>query len=151
MNIDVRIEPHERQTYETCGDYWWQFVRGLDGVDLETLEVRVSALGDWRMETLVAVHEIVEAAILKHHGIPEPAVTAFDIEFEAARAGTVKAGRFRFRGRWHDQNAEPGDSPEAPYRQEHCFATAVERMLAAALDIRWADYEDRVLALPPVK
>ena len=45
MNIDVRIEPHERQTYETCGDYWWQFVRGLDGVDLETLEVRVSALG----------------------------------------------------------------------------------------------------------
>ena len=43
---------------------------------------------------------------------------------------------------------EPGDDPTAPYHREHCFATAVERMLIAALGVSWADYDQAVESLP---
>ena len=98
-----------------------------DGVQ----QVRVSRLPDWRYEILVAVHEIIELAITKHRGIPEAAISEFDVEFERLRESGLRSG-------------EPGDHPDSPYCKEHFFATNVERLLASELDVSWFEYEQYV-------
>jgi hypothetical protein len=39
------------------------------------------------------------------------------------------------------KDVEPGDHPDAPYKREHCFATGIERLLAAELGVDWTAYE----------
>jgi hypothetical protein len=116
------VIPHEQQRYPTVGDYWTE-----DGVQ----QVRVSHLPDWRYEILVAVHEIVELAITRHRGISEQRISDFDIEFERLRETKERFG-------------EPGDHPHSPYRREHFFATNLERLLAAELNVDWFAYETYV-------
>ncbi len=120
MQITIETIPHENQRYPTCGD--WLFV------DPNHLRIRVSELGDWRKEAAVAVHELVEAVLCRAAGVPGTLVDAFD-----------KA---------YDGIDEPGDEADAPYREQHCFATAVERMLIAALGVPWAEYDAAVEKLP---
>lgn len=118
MKISIETIPHHEQRYVTCGDYW----DGPDG----TKQVRVSALGDWRMELLIAVHEIIEAALCDARGISEPDVKAWD---EA-----------------HPDD-DPGALPDAPYHKEHMFAERLERLLALELGVNWDQYDERVEAL----
>ena len=124
MRITVDTIPHADQNYETVGDYW---------TDETGMHIRVSEMGDWRLEILVAVHELVEAARCKARGITDGEITAFDVQFEEGR----KPGDV----------SEPGDSRDAPYASEHNFATAVERMMCAAMGVAWQDYEQAVLRL----
>ena len=84
-------------------------------------------------ERLVAIHELVEAILVQKRGISNDAITAFDQAYESARTGA--------------DDSEPGDDPTAPYHAEHCFATAIERRVAAELGVDWADYEARIAAL----
>ena len=119
MRINVEVIPHEEQRYPTVGDYWME-----DGIQ----QVRVSHMKDWRYEILVAVHEIVELAITRHRGISEERISDFDVAFEQARERNEITG-------------EPGDDPAAPYRNEHFFATNLERLLASELDVDWFEYE----------
>jgi hypothetical protein len=122
MRINIEVIPHEQQRYPTVGDYWTE-----NGVQ----EVRVSRLPDWRYEILVAVHELIELAITRHRGISEESISEFDVVFERAREAMQASG-------------EPGDHPDAPYRREHFFATNLERLLAAELDVDWFEYENYV-------
>ena len=119
MIIHVETIAHEDQRYPTVGDYWQE-----DGIE----QVRVSKMKDWRYEILVIVHELVEMAITRHRGIAEELISEFDIAFEKSREERLIIG-------------EPGDHPQAPYRQEHFFATNLERLLAAELDVDWFEYE----------
>lgn len=125
MKITIETIPHAQQRYKTVGD--WEF--DSDG----NLSIKVSKLSSWRLEALVALHELVEVILCKHHGIPQALVDDFDIEFE--------------KNRQPGDNSEPGDDPHAPYRCEHCSATGFERILAAQLDVNWADYGEEVDAL----
>lgn len=125
MKIIIDTIPHSKQPYPTVGD--WRF---KDGV----LLINVSDLGDWRYEALVAVHELVEVLLCKEAGVTTKEVDRFDIAFEKRR----KPGN----------EDEPGDDNKAPYRRQHCFATAVERMMAAEMDVAWNDYADAIEALP---
>jgi hypothetical protein len=125
MNINIQCIPHHSQRYPTVGDYWQQ-----DGVD----QIRVSELPDWRYEALVAVHEMVEMVLTKHRSISEEKISDFDVAFEQDR----EMGRVL---------GEPGDDPRAPYRREHFFATNLERLLAAELDVDWRAYETLVDSL----
>jgi hypothetical protein len=125
MRINIETVPHEEQRYPTVGDYWAE-----DGVE----QVRISKMADWRYEILVTVHELVEMAITKHRGIAEEAITAFDVAFEKDREAGAVFG-------------EPGDQPAAPYRREHFFATNLERLLAAELDVDWFEYDAYVNGL----
>lgn len=113
--VSIKTVEHARQRYPTCGD--WQFLNG-------GIYVKVSALPDWRYELLVGIHEVVEAALCKHRGISEEAVTAFDVACESD---------------------DPGAQAEAPYHKEHMFAERVERLIAEELGVDWHAYED---ALP---
>lgn len=125
MRIEIQTIPHDQHRYETVGDYY----HNPDN----TMQIRVSDMGDWRMEFLVAVHEAIEFALCEVRGITEQDITAFDKGFEANREP--------------DNHDEPGDHPHAPYRREHFFATSIERLIAAELGVDWAEYERKVTAL----
>jgi len=119
MKIVIETIPHFEQRYVTCGDYWLD----AEGV----LQVRVSDLGDVRLEFLVALHELVEVTLCDLRGIAEPDIKAFD---EA-----------------NPEAEDPGSLPDAPYRKEHLFAEAVEKWVATEMGVDWNDYGRRVEAL----
>lgn len=119
MNVLIKVIPHAEQRYPTLGD-WYFDERG-------DLNIAVSASGDWRSDMLVAVHELVEVILCKNDGIPQQQVDAFD-----------KA---------HLDSEEPGDELDAPYRDQHCQAMAVERMIAAAMKYPWAEHEAKLEAV----
>ena len=123
--IEISVIPHKKQRYETVGDWFYD--------KDETLHIRVSDMGDWKKEMLVAVHELVEVILCKANGVTQGVVDDFDNLYEEER----EKGNPLFQG-------EPGDDDKAPYGVEHCFATAVERMLCAALDVSWGDYDKKV-------
>lgn len=113
MNVRIEVIPHAKQRYNTLGD--WLF----EGDDLV---IRVSASGDWRSDMLVAIHELVEVVLCKADGVTQEVVDAFDMS--------------------HPDSEEPGDEPNAPYRDQHCHALAVERMVAAAMKYSWQHHDD---------
>lgn len=117
--IIIEVIPHEKQLYETVGNFYFD----VEG----NLRVYVSDLGDNRFSLLVAVHELIEVLQTEHEGIMEPDIAKFDIDFEKKR----QKGNLD----------EPGDDPAAPYKKQHCIATAVERLMCAMLDCDWKSYE----------
>lgn len=130
LAIDIRTLPHDKQRYNTIGDYWKE-----GAVDF----VRVSSLGNRVYEFLVSIHEQVESFLCEQRGISEPTIKEFDEKFEAHRAAMEKTLRL--------DAGEPGDHPQAPYRQEHRFAENIERQIAHELGVDWNEYEKTVDAL----
>ena len=126
MIIDVKVIPHNQQRYETVGD--WYFNK-----DNNRLTIRVSAMRNKKYEFLVAMHEQIEAMLCIERGICEKEITLFDMKFEADRQP--------------GDTSEPGDSPLAPYRREHFFATSLERLMAAELEVDWSKYDEAVYSL----
>jgi len=125
MKIQLRTIPHSEQRYETCGD--WENLS--DG----SLRISVSDMGNEDYAFLVAIHEAVEVWLCNKRGIADEAVSSFDIAFEKNRPD--------------DDESEPGDHPDAPYRKEHFVATNIERIIAAELGIDWATYNKAVMSL----
>lgn len=111
MNITIKTIPHKEQRYDTCGD--WQFLAP------DRLVVSVSDTGDLRYNTLLAIHELVEAVLCAKDGVAEASVDHFDMS----------------------NPTKDGDDRDCPYAKQHCFATSVERMVAAAMDVSWGEYE----------
>lgn len=127
MRIIIETIKHEAQRYPTVGDWYFN-------ADQSELTIKVSELGDWRKEACIAVHELFEVLLCKHQGVSQEEVDKFDMKYEEDRPeGNLD---------------EPGDDPNAPYRKQHCLATAVERMLAAELDLSWTEYEEVIESLP---
>ena len=122
MNIIIKVIPETEMRPEVNGADWFFDEAG-------DLQVRVSPMSDWRYETLLGLHEAIEAVLCKHNGVTQAQVDAFDLEYDKTHTFDVNAG----------------DDPAAPYRREHCFATAAERMICAELDVCWETY-DRELA-----
>jgi hypothetical protein len=120
----MKVIPHAEQRYATVGD--WYFTKAGN------LQIRVSRLSDPRYETLVAVHELVEAVLCKEAGVSQQAVDAFDMAYERNR----KSGDV----------SEPGDDPRAPYHHQHQAASWFEKALAEKLGVDWAAYEREVAA-----
>ena len=120
--------PHKKQRYETVGDW----------IPGKPAQIRVSKMKDHRYVFLVALHEMIEYELCKMHGITDREVVAFDVNFEAERRMNI-----------HSIDAEPGDHPKAPYRNEHEFATMIEMMVAKKLGVSWSDYGKTVLSLGP--
>lgn len=126
MKIFIETIPHSTHRYNTVGDW----TRDPDG----TLHIKVSEeIGD-EYATLVAVHELLEVLLCEKRGITDAAVTAFDEKFEAHRHP--------------DDESEAGDDPAAPYKREHLFATGIEKLLAAELNVDWKTYDKAILDLP---
>lgn len=127
--ILIKAIDHKNQRYETVGD--WRFEQTIQ--DGECLIILVSKMSDWRYEILIVIHELIEVFLCRHSGVNQKQVDKFDMAFEKRR----KKG-----------NAdEPGDSPKAPYRFQHCVATGVERIVAAILGVCWKTYEEEINSL----
>lgn len=119
LTIHVETIEHDKQRYPTVGDWWID----PDGA----LQVRVSYMGNWKMELLVAIHEIIEQSLCLDRNISEESVSDFD-----------KA---------HLDSEEPGNLPDAPYHIEHVFATFVEKQFSDELGVDWDEYEKVVQSL----
>ncbi len=113
MRIVIDSVPIEHMRYSTLGDYWEEG---------DTLFIEVADYGDDDFSFLVAVHELVEAYLTKKRGIREEDITSFDMSVP--------------------EDDEPGDNPQAPYQNEHNFATGIERLMCAVLGRTWSDYTE---------
>lgn len=125
LRIIVDVIPHDKQRYPTCGDW---VVKNPD-----TLHISVSETGDRNYNALIAIHELTESVLCIARGITAKEVDKFDMAYEAKRI----AG----------DDSEPGDDSMAPYKRQHCFATGVERLVAAELGVDWKTYEETLDAL----
>lgn len=116
MRVLIETVSHGYQRYDTCGDWYLDPETG-------TMHIKVSRLGNWKEELLVAVHELIEASLCEARGISEEEVTRFDMAYKGN---------------------EPGNSIRAPYHKEHVFATQVEKRLARQLGVEWEQYENHL-------
>lgn len=124
MNIHILSVPNEdiklRKGF-TGADWWWD--------DAGDLQVRVAnELEDWRERMALAMHEAAEALMCKYNGVTVEQVDVFDEKFKGDNEIDVNAG----------------DEPDAPYRLEHTYATAIERILTGVLGVDWKAYDTRL-------
>lgn len=125
QSIVIQTIPHEKQRYDTVGDW---INTPNDGI-----LISISDMRDSRFEFLVALHELIEVTLCKLRGISEVSVDKFDIDYEKKR----KPG----------DDSEPGDDPDAPYKDEHFFATNLERQMAHEMGVDWNEYEKAIYSL----
>jgi hypothetical protein len=121
MKIQINIKSYSEMRYETCGDYY---------IKDDTLIFDIADTGNDMYNLLVLVHEISEYAMVTKRGISEDEITLFDEAFEKLR----KEGN----------TDEPGNEVDCIYRDEHCIATGIERMLCGCLNISWKEYEKTI-------
>jgi len=112
MEVSIKTIPHQTQRYETTGD--WIIL------DNGRIEIYVSDVGSWKSEYLVALHELVEAALCRDRGIDQQVVEDFD--------------------RSHPELEDPGLDERAPYHTEHMVAVEVEKRLAEELQVNWEEH-----------
>ncbi len=120
-NIEVKVLPHKQQRYETVGDYLY--------INHKLLNVRISEL-EPDEEFLIMIHELIEWYLNEREGITIGEVDKFDKAFEKKR----KKGN----------TDEPGDCPQAPYHENHKYATIIEKILAWRLKVDWDEYNNHV-------
>lgn len=126
IELHVRTIDHDSQRYDTVGD--WVY-----GNQPGEFHVTVSNMGNRDYEFCVAIHELVEAYLLRKRGVTQRQVDEFDNNFEANRPdGNIE---------------EPGFDITAPYYKEHFFATGLEMLLAEKLNLNWQEYESTVNSL----
>lgn len=155
MNIIVNSIPNDEIKLRkgfTGADWWWEkqwqcnycylHVRkpdvnnepcprcgGEKFVEQDILEVRVaSELTDWRERMALAVHEVCEALMCRYNGVTVAQVDEFDAKFKGENEIDINAG----------------DEPDAPYRLEHTYATAIERVLTGVMGVDWKGYDTRL-------
>ncbi len=134
MNIDWQRIEHKDQRYPTTGDWYFSD-------DGNTLFIRVSRLSSPRYEFCLGLHELVEAMLCWFAGITQADVDRFDMPYEEAYqhkdplypCGCARIGP-----------SDPGGDRHCPYAAQHRIADAVERVVAAFLGVRWADYDKEV-------
>ena len=124
---------HNKQRYPTVGD--WHFRKLTEYID--HLDIYVSRMNNTDYEFLVGIHELIEAYLCRKRGIKEEDVTKFDIYFEEHREENQKLFG-------DDFPIEPGNDSMAPYFLEHQFATKIEKLVAAELEIDWDEYDKTV-------
>lgn len=129
MKIVMESIDHLSHRIPTCGDWYYD--------DEGTLHIRASKLSNEKYEVILLVHELIEALACRYDGVPVEEVDAFDLEFE-----------HKIANRQTDGGDEPGDEPDAPYSDQHCLATAFERILAERWGIKWKTYNAELYELP---
>lgn len=127
LNVHIVETDHWLQRYDTVGD--WYISEALD----RDLFIKVSTLPDRREMWLVAIHELIEAALCEVAGITAEEVDSFDMNY----SNVV------------DAPPEPGDCPAAPYYRQHQIASGIERLLAAEMGVDWLTYERHVQEVNP--
>ena len=115
MKITLEVIPHEQQRLHAIGDWYFE----LNG----DLVVRVSDLGDWRYNFLVARHEMDEAILCMKDGITTQMVDD------------------------DQKKALPTDDPDsfsgypgACLQNQHNDALSAEWVMSRLLNVDWIEY-----------
>jgi hypothetical protein len=111
----------DRYGCASAGDYWRENGK---------LNIRCLKMDNEDYMFLVCLHELIEEYLCTKRGIKEIDIQKFDQDFE-------KAGK----------EGEPGDDRDAPYFNEHQFATEIEMLMCNELGIKWPDYDKAIEAL----
>lgn len=127
MNIIAKVDASEIRHPFTGADWWFD--------ENGDLQVRVSKLSDWRFEAALMLHEIAESLICKHTGVTVAQVDEWDKHYDKT----------------HEFDLNSGDDPFAPYKKEHTFATAIERIFTGATDVDWLTYDKELEAIPSLQ
>jgi hypothetical protein len=129
--ITIEVIPHLDQRYNTVGD--WQFERDSEG-KATALSIKVSDMHSDDMNSLIAIHELVESLLCECGGVKESKVDEFDMNWTPVPAY------------WQTDVllTEPGEDIRAPYYKQHQTATIVERLCASMIWMHWAYYEAAV-------
>ena len=113
MNITTTIVKAMR--YKTVGD--WTFD------DFGNLQIQVLDTGNEQYNTLIAVHELVEAALCRFAGITSEQVDEWDMKAPFANGdGPYTAG--------------------CPYLMQHNCAEMIERSVCTWMELSWEVYSD---------
>lgn len=91
--------------------------------------ITVTEMVDWRHETLVLLHELVEWAICQRDGVRTADCDAFDALWEQ-----------ELRNGLQRPETEAGFDRRCPYRKGHVWGCRVERAFAFLFGVSWADY-----------
>lgn len=118
MTITITTVPHNKQRYRTVGD--WIF----DGFG--NLQINVSDTGNGKFNSLIALHELIEALLCRFNNpeITTEMVDDFDMN--------------------HLDLDEPGADRKSPYHWQHRKAEVFEFLLASNLKIDWKEYSEAV-------
>jgi len=134
MKIIIETIPHNNQRYNTCGDWTWED-------NFKTLHVKVSEMIDivnvvshTYMEATIGLHEVIEALQCQADGVLSKTVDDFDLSQDT----TDDCEKL---------DIEPGDHPDAPYKQQHTLATGFERILCFCFGIPWYEYENQLITM----
>ena len=119
MTIGIQVIPHQCQRYSTVGDWI--------GFRTDVLQINVSDTGSEDYNFLIALHEMVEAYLCKRAGITMEQVDAWDLT--------------------HLDSEDPGSLSDCPYREQHEFATFVEKNMCWEMQLDWGKYEDTIANL----
>lgn len=126
----VQFVPHDRQRYDTCGDWTLEDNYG-DGPDLV---FKITHTGNDKMDMCLLMHELNEALVyLFKHDFTQECVKAVD-EFD------MRYGE-------KNEQGEPGFDPLCPCYSEHMFAMEAEHGVAAQLALDWNAYTETLGAL----
>lgn len=128
MNVHLLINQPKDMRPEVDGADWYFDEKG-------DLIVKVCPMSSWKHEMLLATHEMVEALMCRSNGVTVKQVDEFDKRYDLEHP--------------NETDVEAGDDPAAPYEREHCFATAIERVLCAEFGTKWRHYDDELKALYP--
>ena len=111
-SADVQTIANKFQRYRTCGD-WFTADNGL-------LKIRVSNTNNRKYAFLTALHEMIEQFLCECSGITEDQVDSWDL--------------------LHEDQDEPGEMLKCPYREQHLFAEAMEKVIAEKIGVDWVEY-----------
>ena len=125
IKIIIETIDKNKVRYPTVGDYFY---------DGDVLKIWVADMGNEDMNFLVCLHELIEEYLTKKRGITEHDIMQFDLMFEAERDKGL-----------HTDEEEPGWDSRSPYKKEHAFAEAMERLMANELGVDWSVYNETVI------
>jgi hypothetical protein len=111
-NISIKTVDKKKIRNGGIGDY----KRGVDG----SLHILVARMKNKDYEFLVAIHELVEAWLADRHGVNYKEIDQYDKEYKGP--------------------GEPGETKDAPYKEEHKFANKIEYLVGKELEIDMKDY-----------
>lgn len=115
--IRIKIIPHSKQRYDSCGDYW-QTKNG-------NWEMRISQMNP-AYEEAVIEHELHEMVRTIMDGVKWKDIDEFDIK-----------GVYEVDPKHID---DPGLSKKAPYHSQHMEADKIERFVIKAHGKTWDEY-----------
>ena len=127
IKTEIKSVYKEGQRYDTLGDYYFE-----DGKRIFS----ITKTGNQLFDDLIFIHEFIEEVLTRNKGITEEEIYEYDLKFEEK----VKNGEV-------DEDVEPGEQLDSPYKVQHSIAESVERIMLNHLGISFGEYNETIMKI----